>query len=95
MLQLMVRFGWSWVGLLFNDDDYGHTAARTFHSDLAQSGLGCVAYSEALPWDKHLDKLDRIVTVMKESTARVVIAFAYGKYMRNILKEVCFIIRIF
>ena len=89
----MRHFGWTWVGLLFGDGAYGRNAGRTFQSDLA--GLGCVAYSEALPWDNDLDKLDRIVTLMKESTARVVIAFTYGTYMINIMEGVCVIITVF
>ena len=91
----MRRFGWTWVGLLFNDGAYGRNAGRTFQAELTRSGLGCVAYSEALPWKNDLDKLYRIVTVMKESTARVVIAFAYGIYMINIMDEVRVIIRDF
>ena len=85
----MRRFEWTWVGVLFNDDDYGRDASLLFHSDLVQSGLGCVSYSEALPMDNDLDKLQRIVTVMKTSTARVVIVFAYATYIYNVMDEVC------
>ena len=50
ILLIMRRFEWTWVGVLFSDDDGGRDAALSFQSDLVQSGLGCVAYSEALPW---------------------------------------------
>ena len=85
----MRRFEWTWVGLLFSDDEAGPDAARLLQSDLDQSGLGCVSYSEALPFDNDLAKLQRIVTVMKTSTARVVIAFGYGPYCYNVFEEVC------
>ena len=88
MIQIMKRFGWSWAGLLVSDDDYGLHAARSFQSDLAHSGGGCLAYLEVLPWGNDRDELRRIVDVMKKSTARVVIVFAHESYMINLMEEV-------
>uniref|UniRef100_A0A8D3CAY0 G-protein coupled receptors family 3 profile domain-containing protein n=1 Tax=Scophthalmus maximus TaxID=52904 RepID=A0A8D3CAY0_SCOMX len=88
MIQILKRFGWTWAGLLISDDDYGVHAARSFQSDLAPSGGGCLAYTEILPWGDNPDELRRIVDVMKESTARVVIVFAHESHMINLMEEV-------
>ena len=88
MLQIMRRFEWTWVGLLFSDDEAGRDAALLLQSDLDQSGLGCLSYSEALPFNNDLAKLQRIVTVMKTSTARVVVVIEYGTHMIQLLEEV-------
>ncbi|XP_049431518.1 extracellular calcium-sensing receptor-like [Epinephelus fuscoguttatus] len=88
MNQILRRFGWTWAGLLVSDDDYGLHAARSFQSDLAQSGGGCLAYLEVLPWGNDPAELRRIVEVMKKSTARVVIVFAHESHMINLMKEV-------
>ncbi|KAM9852846.1 vomeronasal type-2 receptor 1-like [Aulostomus maculatus] len=88
LIQILNRFRWTWVGLLVSEDDYGLHAARSFQSDLAKSGEACLAYLEVLPWGKDPDELSRIVGVMKESTARVVIAFAHESDMINLLNEV-------
>nr|XP_046246197.1 extracellular calcium-sensing receptor-like [Scatophagus argus] len=88
MIQILKHFGWTWVGLLISDDDYGFHAARSFQSDLAQSGRGCLAYLEVLPWDNDQDEIKRIVDVMKKSTARVVIVFAHESYVISIVDEV-------
>ncbi|XP_051252468.1 extracellular calcium-sensing receptor-like isoform X2 [Dicentrarchus labrax] len=88
MIQILNRFGWTWAGLLISDDDYGHHAARSFQSDLAQSGGGCLAYLEILPWGYEQAELKRIVDVMKKSTARVVIVFAHESHMINLMEEV-------
>ena len=88
MLQIMKRFGWTWTGLLISDDDYGRHAARSFQSDLAQSGLGCLAYLEVLPWGDEPAEVQRIVSVMKKSTARVVIVFVFESHMVDLLEEV-------
>ncbi|XP_049929033.1 extracellular calcium-sensing receptor-like [Epinephelus moara] len=88
MIQILRRFGWTWAGLLISDDDYGLHAARSFQSDLAQSGGGCLAYLEVLPWGNDPAELRRIVEFMRKSTARVVIVFAHESHMINLMKEV-------
>ncbi|XP_037630377.1 extracellular calcium-sensing receptor-like [Sebastes umbrosus] len=88
MIQILRRFGWTWAGLLVSNDDYGLHAARSFLSDLGQSGGGCLAYLEVLPWDKDPAELRRIVDLMRKSTARVVIVFAQPSHMINLMEEV-------
>ncbi|XP_073342286.1 extracellular calcium-sensing receptor-like [Pagrus major] len=88
MIQILKRFGWTWAGLLVSDDDYGLHVARSFRSDLAQSRGGCLAYSEILPWGDNPAELQRIVEVMKKSTARVVIVFAHQIHMIQLMEEV-------
>ncbi len=88
MIQIMKHFGWTWAGLLVSDDDYGLHVARSFQSDLSQSGGGCLAYTEILPWGDNRAELERIVKVMKKSTARVVIVFAHQIHMIQVMEEV-------
>ncbi|XP_070684693.1 extracellular calcium-sensing receptor-like [Pempheris klunzingeri] len=88
MIQILKHFGWTWAGLLVSDDDYGLHAARSFQSDLAPAGGGCLAYLEVLPWGNDRAELRRIVNLMKKSTARVVIVFAHESHMINIIEEV-------
>lgn len=88
MIQILRHFGWTWTGLLVSDDDYGLHAARSFQSDLALSGGGCLAYLEVLPWGNDPAELRRIVDVMRTSTARVVIVFGHESTMMNLMEEV-------
>ncbi|XP_018526582.2 extracellular calcium-sensing receptor-like [Lates calcarifer] len=88
MIQIIKHFGWTWVGLLVSDDDYGLNAARSFQSDLGPSGGGCLAYLEVLPWDNDAAEFRRIVDLIKASTARVVIVFAHESHMIYITEEV-------
>ncbi|XP_076002180.1 extracellular calcium-sensing receptor-like [Genypterus blacodes] len=88
MIQILKHFGWSWVGLLVSDDDYGLHVARSFQSDLVQSGAGCLAYTEILPPSRDSRGLRRIVDVMRKSTARVVIVFAYETHILHLMNEV-------
>ncbi|KAF1394171.1 hypothetical protein PFLUV_G00023750 [Perca fluviatilis] len=88
MIQILILFGWTWTGLLVSDDDYGLHAAQSFQSDLVQTGGGCLAYVEVLPWGNDQAELRRIVDVMRKSTARVVIVFAHESHMINLMEEV-------
>uniref|UniRef100_A0A672Z5T8 G-protein coupled receptors family 3 profile domain-containing protein n=1 Tax=Sphaeramia orbicularis TaxID=375764 RepID=A0A672Z5T8_9TELE len=88
MIQVLKHFGWTWVGLLVSDDDYGLHVAQSFQSDLAQSGAGCLAYLEVLPWDSDPGELRGIVHLIKTSTARVVMVFAHEIHMIHLMEEV-------
>ncbi|MEQ2177886.1 hypothetical protein GOODEAATRI_008336 [Goodea atripinnis] len=85
--MILKHFGWTWVGLLISDDDYGLNAARAFQSDLSLSGEGCLAYLEVLPWGNEPPELRRIVDVMKKSTSRVVIVFAHESHLISLMEE--------
>uniref|UniRef100_UPI001CD8C690 vomeronasal type-2 receptor 26-like n=1 Tax=Solea senegalensis TaxID=28829 RepID=UPI001CD8C690 len=87
MIQILKHFGWTWTGLLINDNDYGFHAARLFHSDLGPAGGGCLAYTEILPRVYDPAELKRIVDVIRKSTARVVIVFASQRRILNLMKE--------
>ncbi|XP_071353279.1 extracellular calcium-sensing receptor-like [Trachinotus anak] len=88
MIQILKHFGWTWIGLLVTDDDYGLHVAQSFQSDLSQSGGGCLAYLEVLPWDSDQSELKRIVYMIKTSTAHVVMVFAHEGQMIQLMEEV-------
>uniref|UniRef100_A0A4W6C940 G-protein coupled receptors family 3 profile domain-containing protein n=1 Tax=Lates calcarifer TaxID=8187 RepID=A0A4W6C940_LATCA len=88
MIQILKRFGWTWAGLLVSDDDYGLHVARSFQSNLALTGGGCLAYTEVLPWGNDPTELRKIVNVMKKSTAHVVMVFAHEIHIYQLMEEV-------
>ncbi|XP_078786259.1 extracellular calcium-sensing receptor-like [Oryzias latipes] len=88
MVKILKHFGWTWVGLLVSDDDYGLHVAQSFQSDLARSGDGCLAYLKVLPWNSDQSELTQIVHLIKASTARVVIVFAHEIHMIQLMEEV-------
>ncbi|XP_061073486.1 extracellular calcium-sensing receptor-like [Conger conger] len=86
MVQILERYGWKWVGLLFSDDDYGVHAAQSFHQEVSR--FGCVAFSEMLPHDNDLAKVQRIVGIIHRSTARVVAVFSTEAYLLPVAEEI-------
>uniref|UniRef100_A0A8C1K3Q6 Extracellular calcium-sensing receptor-like n=1 Tax=Cyprinus carpio TaxID=7962 RepID=A0A8C1K3Q6_CYPCA len=87
MIQILIHFGWTWVGLLYSDDDYGVYAAQAFQQEMQLFGY-CVAFSEILPHDNNLRDIQRIMGVIQSSTARVVIVFAPSSFFIPLMEEV-------
>ncbi|XP_052008809.1 extracellular calcium-sensing receptor-like [Xyrauchen texanus] len=86
MVQILRQFGWTWVGLLYSDDDYGIYAAQSFYQDVQLFG-GCVAFSEILPNDNNGKEIQRIVEVIQGSTAKVVVVFSTSSYLLPVVDE--------
>ena len=48
MAKLVIRFGWTWVGTVSADDDYGKYGIKAFTEEVEAAGV-CIAFSETLP----------------------------------------------
>ncbi len=87
MVQILRHFEWTWVGLLYSDDDYGIYAAQLFQLEMQLFGH-CVAFSEILPNDHNPRDIQRITGLIQASTARVVVVFALSSYLLPLMDEV-------
>ncbi|XP_060779013.1 extracellular calcium-sensing receptor-like [Neoarius graeffei] len=88
IIQILKHFGWTWVGLVYSNDDYGIYAAQSFHQDVQEQLGGCVAYSEMLPSDNNHRDVEHIVKVIKTSTAKVVVVFSTDAYLLPLMHGV-------
>ncbi|XP_067275404.1 extracellular calcium-sensing receptor-like [Pseudorasbora parva] len=87
MVQILRHFGWTWVGLIYSDDDYGIYAAQSFLQEIQVFGH-CVAFSEILPHDNNHRDIQRIIGVIQASTARVVVVFSTSSFLLPLMDEV-------
>lgn len=87
MVQILKHFGWTWVGLLYSDDDYGIYASQSFQKEMQLFGA-CVGFSEMLPRDNNHGDIQSIVKVIQTSTARVVVVFSTEAYLLPLMDEV-------
>ncbi|KAI9538765.1 hypothetical protein NQZ68_012418 [Dissostichus eleginoides] len=73
--QLLVRFNFTWVGLVRGDHEYGRFAVQGLLREL-QGTKVCVAYQEIIPMLYNRQRTLEILQVMRSSTAKVVVVFS-------------------
>ncbi|MGH0156670.1 UNVERIFIED_CONTAM: hypothetical protein FKN15_031857 [Acipenser sinensis] len=84
LVRLMQHFGWSWLGLLASEDDYGQMGSQILQKELLQSGA-CLAFHETVPllYDKR--KIQHIVQVVKSSSAKAIIVFTFESFLMPVV----------
>uniref|UniRef100_A0A8C4RS28 Extracellular calcium-sensing receptor-like n=1 Tax=Erpetoichthys calabaricus TaxID=27687 RepID=A0A8C4RS28_ERPCA len=75
LAQLVKHFGWTWIGAIRSDSDYGNAGMATFLQDVQQQDV-CIEYSEAIARASPREKILRLVNIIKSSTSKVIVAFA-------------------
>ncbi|XP_072551878.1 extracellular calcium-sensing receptor-like [Salminus brasiliensis] len=74
LAEMVKHFGWTWVGAIRRDDDYGNSGMAAFTEAAEELGI-CLEYS--LPFFRTYshEKVLRIVEQIKSSTSRVIVGF--------------------
>uniref|UniRef100_A0A4W3GWB0 Extracellular calcium-sensing receptor-like n=1 Tax=Callorhinchus milii TaxID=7868 RepID=A0A4W3GWB0_CALMI len=75
MAQLVKHFGWTWIGSIATQDDYGQYLVQSFNKQVQEYGA-CLAFTEAIPKINSQQKILKIVDTIKKSTAKVIVLFA-------------------
>uniref|UniRef100_A0AAQ4R1L1 G-protein coupled receptors family 3 profile domain-containing protein n=1 Tax=Gasterosteus aculeatus aculeatus TaxID=481459 RepID=A0AAQ4R1L1_GASAC len=84
--QLLVRFNWTWVGLVRGDHEYGRFAVQGLLREL-QGTKVCVAYQEMIPLLYNRKRALQIMEVMRLSSAKVVVVFSAEGEMTPFLRD--------
>ncbi|KAF3847614.1 hypothetical protein F7725_020642 [Dissostichus mawsoni] len=86
LAQLVKHFGWTWVGAIRTNDDYGNNGMATFTETAQQLGI-CLEYSVSFFRTDPPDKIQKIIDIIKASTSKVIIAFLSHMDLDVILHE--------
>ncbi|KAM9318690.1 uncharacterized protein KZ484_022956 [Pholidichthys leucotaenia] len=86
LAKLVKQFGWTWVGAVRSDNDYGNNGIATFIKAASQEGV-CVEYSETISRTDSRDQVARVVGVIRGGSARVLVAFLAQREMSILLEE--------
>ncbi|XP_029441035.1 extracellular calcium-sensing receptor-like isoform X2 [Rhinatrema bivittatum] len=73
--RLITFFGWTWIGILAEDNDYGQIGSQMLKEDLINAGV-CVAFHENIPLLYSQEKIRQILELIKKMTARVIVVFS-------------------
>ncbi|KAG2462928.1 CASR protein, partial [Polypterus senegalus] len=87
LAYLVQRFGWTWVGTVAADDDYGRTGIQMFHDEVTKLGV-CIAYRVIIPKVVSKQKVVQIVKTIQSSTAKVIVAFSIEEDIYPIIQEI-------
>ncbi|MBN3308557.1 CASR protein, partial [Amia calva] len=87
MAKLLKLFGWTWVGVIAGDDDYGKSGIQIFQEEVKKYDV-CIAFSEIIPKVYSKEKILQIMQTIKESSAKVMVTFAIESDIYSVLKEV-------
>ncbi|XP_017163574.1 vomeronasal type-2 receptor 1 isoform X1 [Poecilia reticulata] len=75
MAQLVLHFGWTWVGTIAAEDDYGKYGIKDFKEQVEEAGV-CISFSETLPKVSSPEAIKSIVQTVVESTAKIIVVFS-------------------
>uniref|UniRef100_A0AAR2JB31 G-protein coupled receptors family 3 profile domain-containing protein n=1 Tax=Pygocentrus nattereri TaxID=42514 RepID=A0AAR2JB31_PYGNA len=75
LAEMVKQFGWTWVGAIRRDDDYGNSGMAAFTKAAEQLGV-CLEYSLPFFRTYSQEKVLRIIQQIKSSTSRVIVVFA-------------------
>ncbi|XP_056622850.1 extracellular calcium-sensing receptor-like [Triplophysa dalaica] len=85
-LALLVKhLGWTWVGAVNSDNDYGNYGMEMFLNAAKKEGI-CIEYSVKF-YRTEFEKLQKVVKTMKQGTAKVIVAFVSFYEMEFLVEQ--------
>ncbi|KAM8904431.1 extracellular calcium-sensing receptor-like [Spinachia spinachia] len=86
LAKLVKHFGWTWIGAIRSDSDYGNSGMASFLDAAHKEGI-CVEYSESFYWTNPRSRIQRVADIIRRSTAVVIVAFLSAGNLRILLEE--------
>uniref|UniRef100_H3A987 G-protein coupled receptors family 3 profile domain-containing protein n=1 Tax=Latimeria chalumnae TaxID=7897 RepID=H3A987_LATCH len=85
--RLVMHFGWTWVGLLAEDSNYGQQGIRIVKEEIIKA-RGCIAFSETMSLLNSQEVILHIVKVIKKSKANVIVVFSNEAHVIPLMEEI-------
>uniref|UniRef100_A0A665TP64 Extracellular calcium-sensing receptor-like n=1 Tax=Echeneis naucrates TaxID=173247 RepID=A0A665TP64_ECHNA len=86
LAQLVRHFGWTWVGAIRTNDDYGNNGMATFTETAQQLDI-CLEYSVAFFRTDPPKKIQKIIDIIRTSSSKVIVAFLSHMDMDVLIHE--------
>uniref|UniRef100_A0A3B3YS47 Receptor ligand binding region domain-containing protein n=1 Tax=Poecilia mexicana TaxID=48701 RepID=A0A3B3YS47_9TELE len=82
-----VHFGWEWIGAIQSDNDYGRNGVLAFAEEVKKLKI-CIAFIGTVLRTYPLDKILKVVEMIKQSTVKVILAFVPEGDFYPLMKEI-------
>ncbi|XP_044132790.1 LOW QUALITY PROTEIN: uncharacterized protein LOC122925499 [Bufo gargarizans] len=86
LAQLVLNFGWTWIGLVAIDNDYGQQGIQMIKRDIIKAGA-CLAFTENIVSSRQDRNAPHIARVVKDSSATAVVIFSTDIDLAYVLDE--------
>uniref|UniRef100_A0A8C5B8Y5 G-protein coupled receptors family 3 profile domain-containing protein n=1 Tax=Gadus morhua TaxID=8049 RepID=A0A8C5B8Y5_GADMO len=86
LAQMVKHFGWTWVGAIRSNDDYGNNGMAIFIDTATELGI-CLEYSLPFIRTDPPEQKQKIIETIKGSTSKVIIAFVNHMDMDVLIEE--------
>ncbi|XP_063302468.1 extracellular calcium-sensing receptor-like [Pelobates fuscus] len=87
LAQMVLHFGWMWIGLVAMDNEYGQQGIQVIRKELIKSGV-CVEFTEYIQKTWPNNNIPHIAQVIKRSTSNVVVVFSTDISFIPLLDEI-------
>lgn len=86
LAKLVKHFGWTWIGAVAVDNEYGLNGIAAFMQAAQDYGV-CTEFYEAFSSSDPPDRLQRVVSIIKEATTRVIVAFMSHREIKLLAQQ--------
>ncbi|KAM4742039.1 extracellular calcium-sensing receptor-like [Anableps anableps] len=86
LAKLVKHFGWTWIGAIYSNSDYGRNGMVSFLEAAHREGI-CVEYIESFHRTDPNSKIRRLADVIRRSTAITLVAFASNGDIKFLFEE--------
>lgn len=87
MADIIEYFQWNWVGTIAADDDYGRPGIEKFREEAEERDI-CIDFSELISQYTPIEEIEKVVDVIQNSTAKVIVVFSSGPDLEPLIKEI-------
>ncbi|CAH2218819.1 extracellular calcium-sensing receptor [Pelobates cultripes] len=87
MADIIEYFGWNWVGTIAADDDYGRPGIEKFREEAEERDI-CIDFSELISQYTEMEEIEKVVDVIQNSTAKVIVVFSSGPDLEPLIKRI-------
>ncbi|XP_069464141.1 extracellular calcium-sensing receptor-like [Ambystoma mexicanum] len=86
LARMVIYFGWTWVGLIAADNEYGQQGIHIVQQELVKAGI-CIAFSETVIKNEGIPNARYIAKVIKHSTANAIVIFSSEIILSPLMDE--------